>query len=253
MGVLWGWVRSLRVPVYAAYAGYFTVLALFPTLLLVLGLLRYTGLQVQTLLPLLEGIVPSALLPGAKKLILSTYQNTTGTLVSISAVTALWSASRGMHGMRIGLNIIYGVQESRGWLHTRLMSVVYTFAFLLLVLLTLLLHVFGTGLASVQPQAGGVLGLRFFLLLAVQTAVFTAMYTVLPNRRNRIFDSLPGALLASCGWLVFSDLFSLYVRHASDYASIFGSVYAVALSMLWLHSCICIVFYGGALNKYLTQ
>ena len=83
--------------------------------------------------------------------------------------------------------------------------------------------------------------------------VFTAMFMFLPNRKNKFMQSLPGALLSSIGWLVFSDLFSLYVENFSGYANVFGSVYAVALSMLWLYFCISIVFYGGALNQYLIS
>jgi membrane protein len=66
-------------------------------------------------------------------------------------------------------------------------------------------------------------------------------------------DSVPGALLASCGWQVFSQLYSIYVAHFSVYSNIYGSVYGVALSMLWLYCCISIVFYGGALNMYLMK
>ena len=36
-------------------------------------------------------------------------------------------------------------------------------------------------------------------------------------------------------------------------ANFYGSVYALALSMLWLYFCISIVFYGGALNVYLKS
>ena len=39
----------------------------------------------------------------------------------------------------------------------------------------------------------------------------------------------------------------------STLTSIYGSIYAVALSMLWLYFCISIVFYGGALNVYLKS
>ena len=79
------------------------------------------------------------------------------------------------------------------------------------------------------------------------------MFVVLPNCKNTLKDSLPGALLAAFGWLVFSDLYSVYVTYFSGYASTFGSVYAVALSMLWLYFCICILFYGGVLNHRLTK
>ena len=95
------------------------------------------------------------------------------------------------------------------------------------------------------------LDLRFFLLIIVQTAFFCGIFMVFPNRRNHLLDSLPGALLSSIGWLVFTDIFSVYVEHFPNYANIYGSVYAVALSMLWLYFCLSIVFYGGALNYYL--
>lgn len=254
------YILSLQIPVYAANAGYFIVLAMFPSLVLLLSLLRYTGLEVAYLIRFLEGVIPKALLPAAEKLILSTYRSTTGTMVSLSALTALWSAGRGIYGMSTGLNAVYRVKESRGYFRTRLLAVVYTVGFLLVLLLTLLLQVFGTGLLRWMPVGAEllqllhrVMGLRFILLLLVQTALFTAMYLVLPNRKNTLMGSLPGALLASMGWLIFSDLYSVYVEHFSGLSNIYGSVYAVALSMLWLYCCICVVFYGAALNHWLSE
>ncbi len=79
------------------------------------------------------------------------------------------------------------------------------------------------------------------------------MFMALPSGRNQFWDSLPGALLASSGWLVFSDLFSIYVEHFAHLSNVYGSVYAVALSMLWLYCCMSIVFYGGVLNRYLAD
>ena len=130
---------------------------------------------------------------------------------------------------------------------------------LLVLMLTLVLHVFGATLlqllhimeSDVFTFVNGIVNLRFFLLLLVQSLFFALMFTFLPNGRNRFRDTVPGALLASIGWLVFSDLYSIYVENFSGYANIYGSVYAVALSMLWLYFCISIVFYGGALNHYL--
>ena len=254
-------IGELKIPVYASHACYFIVLSLFPTLVLLLGLLRYTGLEVETLTDALKGVIPAALMPSARKLIISTYVNTSGMVISISALTALWSASRGIYGLVTGLNAIYDVAEDRGYFYTRSISMLYTFLFLLVLLLTLVLHVFGTTILLYLPGGAGpliefltdVVDLRFFVLLLIQTLLFTAVFMVLPNRRNRFADSLPGALLASIGWLVFSDLYSIYVEHFSNYANLYGSVYAVALSMLWLYCCISIVFYGGALNRYLMD
>ncbi len=254
-------ISELRISLYAANACYFIVLAVFPALLLLLGLLRYTPLEVERLGEMLEGILPEALLAGAEELILLTYDNTSAYSIGLSAVTTLWSASRGIFGLMTGLNAIYGVSEDRGYVRTRLLSAAYTFAFLVVLLLTLALHVFGTGLLTLLEGASHpflrflveVIDLRFFFLLFLQTAIFTAMFMALPNRRNRFWDSLPGALLASSGWLVFSDLYSIYVERFARLTNVYGSLYAVALSMLWLYCCMSIVFYGGALNRWCME
>ena len=52
---------------------------------------------------------------------------------------------------------------------------------------------------------------------------------------------------------MFSDLFSIYVEHFNRYSLIYGSVYALALGMLWLYCCLSILFYGGALNHWLSS
>lgn len=250
-------VQKMHIPVYASHASFFITLSAFPMLLLLVSILRYTGISVDALTELLEGIIPSALIPFVKKQIFSAYQSTTGTLLSLSALMALWSSSRGIYGLRNGLNSVYGVSENRGWFYTRVVSVGYTFAFLIVLLLTLVLHVFGTTLLQLVPEGWAffarILNQRFFLLLILQTVVFTAMYMVLPNRRNPLFDSFPGAVLSSIGWLILSDLYSRYVENFSGYANVYGSIYAVALSMLWLYCCVSILFYGGALNVYLTR
>lgn len=256
-----GQIGAFKIPVYAAHTGYFVVLSIFPLLLLLLFLLRYTGLEVENLVRFLEGILPAALMPSARQLILSTYLNTSASAVSLSAVAALWSASRGVYGIMTGLNGVYGAKESRGYFHTRWLSVVYTFLFLLLLLVTLTLNVMSSSFfrqlqleeSDLLSFLNEVVDLRFFLILALQTMVFCAMFTFLPNRKLRWGQSLPGALLASSGWLIFSDLYSVYVRRSSALSDAYGSVYAVALSMLWLYCCICIVFYGGVLNRLLIE
>ncbi len=255
------YIVGLRIPVYASHASFFIVLSVFPTLVLLLSLLRYTGVEVENLTELLHGVLPTALMPAAQKLIINTYNSTTSAVISISALTALWSASRGVHGLMTGLNSIYAVSENRGYLHTRLVSMMYMFAFLLVLLLTLVLHVFGTSLIRWLPFGDspvlafleGIIDLRFFLLLFVQTGLFTAMFMVLPNKHNRLADSFPGAVFSSIGWLVFSDAYSIYVENFAGLSNVYGSVYAVALSMLWLYCCVSILFYGGALNHWLMH
>ena len=207
-------VAALKIPLHAANAGFFIVLSVFPALLLMLSLLRYAHLEVEDLLELLSSILPEALWDTAEELIISTYQSTSASVVGVSAVTALWSASRGIHGLLGGLNAVYGVTESRGYLYARVISLLYTFAFLVVMLLSLGLHVFGSSLIGFLTMIDNpvliflvdLIDLRFFLLLILQTLVFTLMFMALPDRPNRFWESVPGGLLASTGVMVLVNL-----------------------------------------------
>lgn len=249
-----------KIPMYAAYACYFMVLAVFPMLLLVLSVLRYTTLRLEDLIVVLDALVPGALRPAVERLIVSTYESASTAIVSVSALAALWSASRSVYGLALGLNAVYGVKENRGYLYTRAISVLYMFLFLVVLVLTLVIHVFGQTILRYLPAPShpiigfftDVVNSRYLLLLLVQTALFTAMYSALPNRRNPPGDCFPGAVLASVGWQVISAGFSLYVDNFNHYANIYGSLYTVALGMLWLYCCIFIIFLGGAVNRLLA-
>ena len=247
-------VAGLGMPLYAANVCYFLVLSLFPGLLLVLASLRYTPLSANDLIFFLEDLLPDALLPFAEGLVVSTYYNASAAAISLSAVAAVWSASRGIYGLIAGLNRVYGVREDRRWLRRRLISVAYLGLFLLVLLLTLVVHVFGRNLA--RMLSGTVLArtvdFRTVILLPVQAGIFCLMYAVLPNRENRFRDGIAGAVTAALGWQGFSRVFSLYVLGSYDYSVLYGPLYAMALGMLWLYCCVLIVLFGGALNRFLA-
>ncbi len=254
-------VHNMQIPLHAANASYFIILAVFPTLVLLLSILRYTGLDINSLLNFIADVCPDALELAAMRAVRSLYNNSSTAMVSVSAVAAIWAASQGIHGMLKGLYAIYDVPEIRSSLFTRLISVVYTLAFLIVLLLTLVLHVFGTALLSWlqefdQPLLRflmDVIDLRFILLLLLQTALFTAVFMAIPNQLNSFGCSLPGALLAAIGWQVFSWGFTVYVDRFGDMAGLYGPVYTLAMSMLWLYFCMSILFYGGTLNAWLIQ
>lgn len=255
------WLRPMQIPLHSARTCFFLVLSIFPSLLLLLGLLRYTAYGSDELLALLAGWLPQSLLGVVSALVDASYRHSSGMVVSVSALATLWSASKGTYGLLDGLNAVYGVTDHRGYWRRRCRSVSLTFLLLLTLVLTLVLNVFGNALLdflqmTTRPAVLVLvrwLNLKAILLLMLQTALFTLMYALLPGRRNRLMQSLPGAVVASVSWSVFSALFELYVSHFARYTNIYGSVYALALGMLWLYFCIGILFAGGAFNRWLAE
>ena len=213
-------IASFRVPLYAANASFYLVLSVFPAIVLVLALLPHTGLTEADLLSALHGVIPSVFEPALEWVVRDLGSNSSLTLISVSAIMAIWSSSRGVYCIKTGLNAIYGERESRGYVYTRLVSVLYTVLLLAALLLTLL---------------------------------FWAILCVFPNRRIPLLRALPGAAGASLGWLVFSSLFSVYVQHFGSYSVFYGSLAGIAMAMLWLYVCMSILFYGGVLNCLLFE
>ena len=254
-------IASLNIPLRAGYGAYFLILSAFPALLLVLNSLRYTSLTVADLMAVLENVLPEALTESIQELVMSTYRNSSSAVAGVSLLTLLWSSSKGVYGVLNGLNAVYGVEEDRGYVYTRGISVVYALLFLLVLVLTLVLHVFGNALMDLLYGIDNpviiflmdMIDLRGAFLLVVQILLFTAIYMVLPNRRNGFLASLPGAVFSAVGWMVFSWAYSIYVTHFTRISNIYGSVYSIAISMLWLYCCVSILFYGAALNTLLTR
>lgn len=254
-------LKPMRIAAHSANTAFFLILSVFPVSMILVGVLGYTSLELEDVMTMASGVFPDALLPLVRRLLSGAYEATSAPLLSLSAVTAIWSASRGVLGLKEGLNDVYGVRERRGYFVTRGISMIYTVLFVVVLVLSLVLNVFGSTIIDYLHMTTNpmllflmdVIDFRFVLMLLLQTALFTAMYAALPDQKLGLWESFPGAVIASLGWLVFSNLFSIYVEHYPRYANIFGSLYAAALIMLWLYFCIMILFCGGAINRYILE
>lgn len=253
-------ISALRISVYAANATFFLLLSAFPAILLLLSVLQYTPLSQQDFLALLRGVVPSVLLPLLEFIVTDVFESGSWTILSVSAIAAVWSASRGVYGVVIGLNAIYQAKESRSYLALRLRCVFYTLLFLLALLLTLAAHVFGRKILAYFSSKdipifrflAYLMRLRFLVVGLVLTLFFTVIFMVFPNRRTGFLASLPGAAGAAVAWIGFSAIFSVYTAKFGNYSAFYGSIAGIALTMLWLYACMCIVFYGGVFNRCLA-
>ena len=254
-------IASYHVSLYAANASFYIILSIFPAVILILTLLPYTGFTASDLMEALHGVIPSILEPLLEYVIRDLSSSGTVPLASISALVAVWSSSRGVYCNQVGLNAICGVRESRSFLLMRLISMVYTVFLLGALLLTLALHMFGQQLISfflskpmpVLQFLAKLLQFRGFIVLIILSILFIAIFCVFPNRRISPRRTFPGAIAAALGWLVFTDIFSFYVKNFSSYSAFYGSLSAAAIAMLWLYICISILFYGCVLNQLIER
>ena len=136
-------VPQLHIPICAGNASFFLLLSLFPLAILLLTILQYIPVTKNDLLALIEMIVPQTLWPFFEYLTNDLYADRSFAILSFSIIATLWSASKGLHSVLYGLNKVAGAEETRPWLHRRLLCMMYTLVTLAALILTLLLNVFG--------------------------------------------------------------------------------------------------------------
>ena len=113
-------VAALRIPLYAGNSAFFLLLSLFPLMSILLAILQRTSLQEADVLRLLAQVSPAALMPLFEDLLDGLYDVQPVSLISISAVTVVWSSSKGMYRLLLGLNAVAGVTVTRGYARLRL-------------------------------------------------------------------------------------------------------------------------------------
>ncbi len=254
-------IASYHVSLYAANASFYIILSIFPAVILLLTLLPYTAFTTSDVIAALHGVIPAILEPLLEYVIRDLSASSTVTLASISALMAVWSSSRGVYCIQVGLNAICGVRESRSYFLMRLLSMVYTVFLLGALLLTLAIHMFSQQLIAfflskpmpILQLLAKLLQFRGLILLVILSILFIAIFCVFPNRRIPPRRTFPGAVGAALGWLIFTELFSYYVKKFGTYSAFYGSLSTAAIMMLWLYICISILFYGCVFNQLLER
>ena len=225
-----------------------------------LTLLKYLPFTQEELLIVLSRFVPNNIFSYIESLVEELY-TTSGTVLSITIVLALWSASRGILTVYRGLNSVYGIDETRNYFFLRLKSMLYTLVLCIMLIMLLGLYVFGnqiiSGLSGHFPflmhskLANLIISFRTTIGAVILMVIFVIMYNFMPNRRSKIRKNLLGAVVAACGWVGFSYLYSIYIDHMGRIKATYGSLTAAVLCIVWLYVCMMIFFIGAEVNTAL--
>ena len=250
-------IRDDHVSAFSAQAAFFIIISFFPFIMFLLSIVPFLSLKESTILNLATQIFPNAFNSLIVLVITEVYRKVnSGTLISITVITALWSAGKGFLAIMKGLNSVYGIQETRKSIILRIISTLYTLVFAIMLIASIILFIFGnklylwieTRFPVLQDLALLIISLRTIVGLIILLIFFLVIYVAIPNRKTKISRELPGALVCATGWMGFSYAFSYYIDHYSNYASMYGSLTTIVLFMLWMYFCMYILFIGAEIN-----
>lgn len=247
----------------AAALSYYSVLAIFPALILLSAFMGTIPLPnlFGRVLDLMSSLLPADSMRVVQSVLLSALVSKHGAWISIGTLGLLWVTSAAFDALIEALDIAYDVDDPRPLWKTRLLAL--ALGLISCVFLTLALAVMILG-----PRFGDWLATRLdlprmFVLLwpalhwgiAIASTVLTVeiIYFLAPNVKQRFSATLPGAIVSVASWLLLSYLLGIYFRHFGNYDRIYGTLGGFVVFMVWLYWTSIALLFGAELNAELAK
>ncbi|MEU9048305.1 MULTISPECIES: YihY/virulence factor BrkB family protein [unclassified Kitasatospora] len=251
-----GWLAVLKrtgreflddeLPDRAAALTYYSVLAIFPALLVLISVLGLVGSSAtNAVLDNLQKLAPGSAREILRSAVtqLQASRGTGGVLAAVGLAGALWSASGYIAAFIRAANAVYDIREGRPVWKITPLRVGLTLLMMVLLAASAVIVVFTGPLAR---RAGETLGLghtavtawsiaKWPLLVVLVSLMIALLYWAAPNVRGRGFRWVsPGSVLAVLLWLALSGGLAAYVANFGSYNKTYGTLAGVIVFLVWL-------------------
>lgn len=244
----------------AGQSAFFMILSAFPLAMFIVSLLQNLHIPVELIEQALSKIFSETIVTELTDFLSNIYENAVG-ISLVTIIITLWSAAQGIHAITNGLNRIYDAYENRNWFYLRIRAMIYTVAFFVIILVSLIIIVLGSSLNEwLSPYLKYfpdfltlMYHLRYVIIFMCLVLLFALVYRNLPNitraehKEYGLKYQLPGAFLCTVSWYVLSFGISIYVDDFNGF-SIYGGLTRLAVIMIWLYFCMVCLMICAEIN-----
>ncbi len=240
---------------------YHSLLAIFPLLLLLLGLsglyirrfelIGYLSVVLQRHLPVRTDIIMQNLVGISRAY---------GRVSLLSFLLLLWSSSGVFLPLEQALNRAWEVPKVRSWWQSRLVALEMAFiAGCLILIAAAFVGVevyFRRQLEALLGPSLHPLGVFLYHLLtatssfALSLLMFLVLFERLPNRPMNLRRALPGALLTTVLWETARWLFTIFLPFF-NYRQVYGSIGVMVSFMTWAYISSTVMLFGAQVSHAL--
>ncbi len=237
---------------------YYLILSVFPFLIFFLSILKFTPLADAGVLERLLAVLPGDTQKILYDIISEIMKDGNIALLSVGALGALWSSSKGIMSVIKSVNRAYDLDEIRPFWKLRGLSVLFTI-FLYIVLITAFsILIFGevffnmVFVSYTWPSLVIWKILKILLPLLFMGIMLMFLYKFAPSVKEGVHvkfsEALPGSIFSSLGIILFSVIFSFYVNNFGNYSKSYGSIGGLIVLLLWLYTVSIVIVLGAEVN-----
>lgn len=243
---------------YSAQVAFYFLLALFPFLFLLISLTAWLPLTEADVLNAVSMLFPEA----TSEVILANIKTLTAGSSSPAMwffyiILALWSSSMLINSLKVAFMSYYGKSVEKGFLYLRLFSLIMTVIVAVIIIFSLFASLAFNVVTAYMASALHISNVPRAISAAATfcIAVFDLIfiYRYLPPEKIKFRDTVPGALLASGGFVLSSYLFTLYINNFANFTRLHGALSSVIVLIIWLFICAALILMGGILNSFLIK
>jgi membrane protein len=239
---------------YAASIAYYSLLSLFPFLLLSFAVLGRAASDVHDRTAVLEFVL--RYFPAQFEFItrqLDAFAISSGTLGVAGTIGLMWGSLGIFGAITTAVNYAWGVEKTRSfWKHKLFSFLMMLVSGLMLVIAMLLVSasqvVGASWFAGVVAHFPGLAVLRGFTVRHATTLLFIVVvgfiFYFVPNAKVRFRDVWIGAVVTGLLWKGALEGFSWYIRDMSRFTRVNGSIAVVVVFLVWVYVQAVILLYG---------
>lgn len=249
--------------IYAGNATYYLLISFVPFLMMIISIINILPwFSIDDISNFLMKVVPD--IPQLRTAIVSIIKNLnrqSGTIVIYAfAFTCLWSGSHGVSALMAGLEKINHTQ--RNYFLDKPKAIIYSILFSLLIpsmlffqmlrapIKDLVTRIFTfLSLQQIGHRINQILRFSGIITITAMTLIIVMTFTFLPAGKRKIIHQLPGSVLTSVLWVVFTNAFGYFITRFWKLSTVYGTLAAVFLASMWLRFIITFLFYGASLNR----
>jgi membrane protein len=253
--------REHSVSAYSAQMAFFLMLAIFPFFIFLFTILGRLSIDSDLLIQILEMFFPKEVQKITFDFINNHILVRDNSVISISIIGTIWSASKGVRALMVSLNMAYNIRETRKFILVKLLDMIYTILIVFGIVILLALPNIGIEMYNFANKYVTIKWELFEMYNNIKTITLPLtliilmglIYMYVPNLKLKVKDVIWGTLFSIIGWGILSYSFTIFINDFSNYKVIYGSLATVIILMFWLYFSSMILIVGGEVNSIIKE